>query len=354
MKKIIPLFLFLIIFGVIPQAFAETKTVTTTGKFVMGDLDSKSDAKNVALMNAKRMALEEAGTYLTSLTEVKNYELSQDEISSLAAGIICVEILDEKWTMEGESLAVVLTIKATINTDDLDNRINSMKENKDVVEDFKTIQAELDQLKQELEKIKAQGDKADSSKEVKSTVASVPTQSEAGTINRMIALEDLKNANWKLTTGDARGAINDLNKVIDRAPDNFFAYMTRSRALAKLGRTSAAVKDINAAIKIKPGDAKAHLIKGRLLMKNGKPDLALKSYSRAIELKPDCGQCYFERGNILLKLRKFREARFDLKRSCELGIQRGCEKSRVLANEQRELQQNSTRDKNRRIKRPGR
>ena len=46
--------------------------VECEGKYAMGDLDSKQDAKTFALMEAKRIALERAGAYLTSSSEVKN------------------------------------------------------------------------------------------------------------------------------------------------------------------------------------------------------------------------------------------------------------------------------------------
>jgi hypothetical protein len=105
-------------------------------------------------INAKRAALEEAGTYLSSLSEVKNFEMTKDEISSLAAGVIAVKVLDEKWSMDGESPVVVLTINATVNTDDLEKRVNALKENSEMVENYKDIQAELSRLKQELEDLK--------------------------------------------------------------------------------------------------------------------------------------------------------------------------------------------------------
>ena len=69
----------IILFSLADKTFAEVKVITSTGKFVMGDKDSKSDAKSIALINAKRAALEEAGTYLSSLSEVKNFEMTKDE-----------------------------------------------------------------------------------------------------------------------------------------------------------------------------------------------------------------------------------------------------------------------------------
>jgi hypothetical protein len=95
--------------------FADVKEVISTGDYVMGDLDSKTGAKKLALLEAKQMSLEQAGTYLSSLSEVKNFQLNKDEISSLEAGVISVEVLEEKWTMEGENPKVTITIKAKVN-----------------------------------------------------------------------------------------------------------------------------------------------------------------------------------------------------------------------------------------------
>lgn len=105
-----------------PLAFAESKMVTCQGKYVMGDLDTKKDARALALMEAKRAALEQTGTYLESSSEVKNYELTKDEINSLASGIVSVEVLKEEWKMSGENLMVTVLIRATVDTSNLFER----------------------------------------------------------------------------------------------------------------------------------------------------------------------------------------------------------------------------------------
>nr|HID59131.1 hypothetical protein [Desulfobacterales bacterium] len=128
----------------------DTKVVIAEGKYVMGDLDSKTDGKRLALMDAKRLALEKAGTYLESMSEVKNYELTKDEVNSLAAGVLSVEVLKEKWKMSGENLMVTVTIKATINTDWLKDRIEALRANREDVGEFKNIQAQLKALQEEL------------------------------------------------------------------------------------------------------------------------------------------------------------------------------------------------------------
>ena len=45
-------------------AGAELRVVHATGEYSMGDNDTRTDAKRLALLDAKRLALERAGTYI--------------------------------------------------------------------------------------------------------------------------------------------------------------------------------------------------------------------------------------------------------------------------------------------------
>jgi len=61
------------------------------------EADSKLSSRTVSLAEVKRLLLEELGTYLESVTEVKNFQLTKDQITALTAGIVRVEVLDERW-----------------------------------------------------------------------------------------------------------------------------------------------------------------------------------------------------------------------------------------------------------------
>jgi len=67
---------------------AAIRTITALGEYRMGDNDTRTDAKRLALLDAKRLALEQAGTYIESITEVKNLDISKDEIRAYTAGIV--------------------------------------------------------------------------------------------------------------------------------------------------------------------------------------------------------------------------------------------------------------------------
>ena len=108
------------------SAAGATKEVITTGKYVMGDLDTKTKAKKFALLDAKKLAMEKAGTYLRSFSEVDGLHLTRDEVLSLAAGTMSVEILEEMWEMQGQNPVITITIKAKIDTSDLDKEIEAL------------------------------------------------------------------------------------------------------------------------------------------------------------------------------------------------------------------------------------
>jgi hypothetical protein len=73
--------------------FAQSKqTIFASYKYTLGDNDTKSDAKKIAFIEAKRLCLEKAGTYIENNTEVLNFRLSKDEIKTYTGGILKVEI----------------------------------------------------------------------------------------------------------------------------------------------------------------------------------------------------------------------------------------------------------------------
>ena len=54
------------------QGFAEVKEIISEGTYNMGDGETPSVAESRALLNAKRTALEQAGTYVESYSKVKD------------------------------------------------------------------------------------------------------------------------------------------------------------------------------------------------------------------------------------------------------------------------------------------
>ena len=77
----------------------------------MGDNDTKNDAKRICFLEAKRLCIEKAGTYIESNSKVINGKLTRDEITTYAAAILKVEIVSEETKFIGENVAILMTVK---------------------------------------------------------------------------------------------------------------------------------------------------------------------------------------------------------------------------------------------------
>jgi len=83
---------FLVLLLLIPvSAIGEIQTITHTVKQPFAGSHSPDDARISAMAKAKREALEIAGTYIESLTVVKNSQVDKDEILALASGVLRAE-----------------------------------------------------------------------------------------------------------------------------------------------------------------------------------------------------------------------------------------------------------------------
>ena len=134
----------------IGNAAAEIRTIASTGEYRMGDNDTRTDAKRLALLDAKRLALEQAGVYIESITEVKNLDLAKEEIRAYTAGI--VEVLEQatRTMMEGESTVVRVDVKTKIDTDVVARQIDALRKNEDVRTTLLRAESEAIKLRKEL------------------------------------------------------------------------------------------------------------------------------------------------------------------------------------------------------------
>ncbi len=322
--------LFLVVTFCCPLAFAESEVVTCEGKYVMGDLDNKKDARALALIEAKRLALEKAGTYLQSSTEVKNYQLTKDEINSLTSGVMSVEVLEEAWEMSGENLMVTVLIRATVDTSNLEERISALKDDEESVEEFKNIQVQLASLQEELNQLKAERKDGVSGKQMQFPKRELKEKYVALTTT-MTALDHLKSAGADMAKGRLEEALEGYNQALSANPELFQAYIGQAVALNRMGKPSEALKKIDRALEIAPDSVRAHGVKSLTLAKLGKYGLALRSINKAIELNPQNPRFFFGRGEINLKLQRRRLAFKDFEHSCKMGNRQACDRAKALA-----------------------
>jgi len=305
-------------------ALAEKTEVTAEGKYVMGDLDSKKDAKSLALMEAKRMALEKAGSYIESISEVKNYQLTKDQINSLAAGIMSVEVLKEDWKMSGENMVLLISIRAKIDTSNLKKRIAAMQDVQSS-ESYKEIQTQLAALQKELADLKEQ------QATVKEKAAPKPEIKEqhAGIIKKISTLEYLEDGHAALRVQRWNKAIEAYRRALAVDPKLADAYGGISIALLRTGQPQKALEAANMGLKLNPQKALSHTAMARILYDQEKYNDALESVNKAIELWTKSPHFYLLRGEIYIKLRNQEPAFKDFNQSCKMGLPRACKRAGI-------------------------
>ncbi len=264
--------------------FAETKEIVAEGTYNMGDGETPSVAESRALLQAKRIALEQAGTYVESYTKVENLQLTKDEIQVLASGIMEVEILDKKRTVVGDGFHFWVQIKAKVNPDKIEEMAKRVKE-RAVVEDYKKIQEAYDKSQREIEELKKQLAGAKGEKEKKQVEAKITDEERLFEAKQWFAI----------------GYQHTLNKEHDSAIE---AYTN--------------------AIALDPNFVQAYNNRGSAYINKGQYDRAIEDYSKAIALDPNYAEAYNNRGLTYALSGNMGRAISDFQKACDMGFENGC------------------------------
>lgn len=259
-SKLVIMGIFMTLFVLCGQgsAFAESKELLAEGTYVMGDGETPTIAEERALLQAKRSAVEQAGTYVESFSRVKNYQLTDDEVIVLASGIVEVQVVDKKRTVNGNGIEFWVKIKATVDSDKIQEMVAKVK-NRENVEDYKKLQADhvrdeqvIAQLKQQLQQTTAE----DGRNEIKSKL----NEAEIG----FSVQYWLDQGNRYELNGDYRAALNAYSKAIYLRPDYARAYFKRGEVFDKLGQHEQAFADYDRAADLDEQSTDAYNAKERI------------------------------------------------------------------------------------------
>ncbi len=311
------------------SALADQSVILSEGKYVLGDLDTKNDAKVQALIEAKRMAMEKAGTYLESSSEVKNFQLSKDQIKTMAAGIMSVEIVKEDWKMSGENMVLTIQIRATIDTSNLKDRISKIQEG-DNTESLKDVQSQLAALQKELADLKKLSQQSDTIGIKKHPSREMKDKHES-LVNEMSVLQYMEKGDIATINHRWEEAAEAYGQAIVLNPRLLDAYARKAYALYFLRKLDDALAVADQALAMDPSSVRNLGVKALILKDQpGKVDLALMTINNAIKINPDAPRLYRFRGEVFIKMGKFRIAQQDFVRACKMGAKESCVRAKRL------------------------
>ena len=137
-------------------AVAEIQTLTATHTYILGDHDSKDDARQRCLLETKRKILEQASVYIESASEVKDLDLTKDKITSFAAAVMQVKATKEEVGFENGHITLTLTLTATVDSAEVQKLLAARQLDAGVRDDVAVQQERLKRLEAQLEAMQRQ------------------------------------------------------------------------------------------------------------------------------------------------------------------------------------------------------
>ncbi len=306
MKTILATFLILL-FLLPVSSFGEIQTITHTVKQPFGGSQSPDDARISAIAKAKREALEKAGTYIESLTVVKNSQVDKDEILALAAGVLNAEVISQKNYHTDDAFGIEVVVKVIVDMSVLESRVKKLLQDRTHLEQLNQARAREKELLEKIAVLEGENRKSGKSKQKQASLKKEFQDASQGLT--AIGWFDKAATLWidgKFT--DPQKAIEYLTNSIRLKPDLAEAYDNRGTAYDNLGQHQRAIKDRDEAIRLKPDNADGYYNRGNTYNNLGQYQRAIKDYDEAIRLKPDYAKAYVNRGIAYSKIGQYQRA----------------------------------------------
>lgn len=176
-------------------ALAEVQTFTATHTYILGDRDSKDDARQRCLLETKRKILEQAGVYIESASEVKDLQLTKDKITSFASAVMQVKDTKEEVGFQQGNMTMMMTLKADVDLAEVRKQLAARQLDAGVRDDVAMQKERLKRLEAQFEAMQQQQGGRSSER----STASPPTD---------ISVEELQSLQTKAAQGDAEAQVS--------------------------------------------------------------------------------------------------------------------------------------------------
>ncbi len=269
------------------SAAAEIKVIEADSAYVMGDNDSKVDARRIAVQEAERKALESAGVYLESLTEVRNYQLTKDEVRGYTAGIVETEIIADEMRGTVQHPEIYIKTRCRVDTQVVLSQIERFKENEELKEQLQASAKETEDLRKErdalVKQLAGQKDKTKAEATRKKLDAVLATQEANDDINKIwttvgAELTIAGESGKEIKQADLDKSEAVLQRAVASNPKNQQARYLLAAIYERKGDNSAAENQLQAAIRRNPSNPRLHMKLGVLWKKQGRNEAALKEF----------------------------------------------------------------------------
>jgi tetratricopeptide (TPR) repeat protein len=304
---------------------AEIKVIEADSAYAMGDNDNKVDARRIAVQEAQRRALDMAVAYVSSLTHVKDFHLTRDEMTAYTAGVMETEIDSEEMRGAVNRPSIFVKVRCKIDTDVLMKQIEQFRDNEELKEQLLASQKENAALKQErnaiLSRLAAEKGK-NRIEAARKKLDTVLTKEETNTevvkvwsvYSRKIDNRGPEKHAGAVGNGELDKAVAVLDRAVAADPKNSRVRFLLAAMHELKGDPGAAEKQLRAAIAANPANPLFHMKLGLLLDGQGRHAEALKQFLAVERLRPRDPQVIFHIGMTYKSMGQCRQSAVNLKR----------------------------------------
>lgn len=136
-------------------AFAEVQTITVTHTYILGNNDSRNDARQLCFLQAKQKVLEQAESFIQSQSVVNNFEFTKDQMTSYSAAVLSVEIVKEDLGLSNGQHTLTLTVKADVDVDQVYALLAAIVADKNLADRVALHQQQVHELEGQVQTLSA-------------------------------------------------------------------------------------------------------------------------------------------------------------------------------------------------------
>ncbi|MBN2645232.1 MAG: tetratricopeptide repeat protein [Desulfuromonadaceae bacterium] len=267
---------------------------------------SPQDAYQTAVSQAKNDVLEMAGTYLESVSVVDNAQLTHDEVTALAAGILKTEIIERKNYATPKTFGLILRARIEVDKDILQQRLDKLLNDRSLLSQYRAMQQREKELLariRELEAVNQRRDHDGSDPQFGQKFAQLSSALGASSWHEK-ALTLWQDG----TFSDPETAMAHLEQAIKLDPEHHALHQAQAVAHLNLNQPELAEKKLLQALNLKPEDADTLTSLGHLHVQQQNYQQAIEHYNQAIALQPQQAEAWTGRGLAALKLEQHASA----------------------------------------------
>ena len=309
MKKIIMIIISFIVFAInfSPHiVFAKIQTISATSEYIMCDGENKIDSQKKVQELAIRNAVEQVGVYVESYSKTENFQLKQDEVSTISASIIKINNSEFIWKMQNNGIFVVTcNLSITMDDSNLDEIIKHGVDNKKKEEENQRLRKESEKNQVKINDLEAK-------------VQELKTATAMGSSTNPISLAWYDRGLNCEKEKDWNGAIANYEKALLNDDKFILCYIRESYCYTVMSKMKFSDEALYRALKINDNFPEVYYALGQNAFFEDEFKKGLEYLEKARNLGFNTGKMYCYTGACYRELGDYDKAFYYLVKSCDM------------------------------------